>query len=389
MKKLLFIFLSLFLFLFTNSCKKAEVSNTSTCTNASTTSHPKGFELQGFIDSYVKQGIPGISLLVGDSNGVWYGAAGKADLENNITYAPCMVQKLGSITKMMMGVMVMKLVEEGTLHLDDKVSKWLDAKLIKDIVNADQVTLRNCLQHTTGIYDLITNSDFYLAVLHNPNKHWTGEELLPFVRNQTPMFAANTGVKYSNTNFLLLSLCIEKITGKSHSDLLHEKVFTPLKMNDTYYHTHDALPSITAQGYFDLYNKKTLSNVSNVVTGSGNGYTGVYSNVFDLQKFLMGVFINKSVISSASLNEMMQWKKDQGSEHTDFGLGIFRINADQGDALRIGHTGGDLGYASEVYYFPKTNRYYVINVNYGTNGDSFLKPTYLQMVKELADLVRK
>lgn len=381
------ILLTLLIFTIWWSCRKAETSSTTTCTTISTATHVKGQAFQQLIDNATKAGLPGMSLLVADSSGVWWGASGMADIENNIKYEPCHVQKLGSITKMMMGVMVMKLWEEGKVNLDDKVSKWLDAKTIKGIQNADQVTIRNLMQHTTGIFDIIRSSDFYLAVLHNPNKHWTADEMLTYVRNQPAYFTANTEVRYSNTNTLLLSMCIEKITGIPHNELLHQKVIDAIGMGNTYYHTHDALPSITAQGYYDLYNKHTVSNVSNIVTGSGNGFTGVYSNVFDLEKLVKAVFIDKTVLSQNTLDTMMQWK--QNSPDTDFGLGLFRKDTDKGTAYRIGHTGGDLGYACEVYYFPVNGRYFILCVNYGTDSDSYLKATYIQLVKDIVSLVKQ
>ncbi len=382
------LFLSVFTLITWNACRKAETNASTACTVEAPKSHPKSVAFQSLMDEATKAGLPGMSLLIADSNGVWYGASGMADIESNIAYQPCSVQKLGSITKMMMAVMVMKLVEEGKVNIDDKVSKWLDAKTIDGIANADQVTLRNLMQHTTGIYDIIRSSDFYLAVLHNPNKHWTGEELLTYVRGQAAVFTANTEVRYSNTNTLLLSMCIEKITGRPHNELLHEKVIDPIGMTNTYYHTHDALPAITAQGYYDLYNKGTVSNVSNIVTGSGNGFTGVYSNVFDLQKFVKAVFINKTILKQSTLDTMMQWK--QNSPDTDFGLGLFRKSLGTNSTeYRIGHTGGDLGYACEVYYFPHNGRYFILCVNYGTDSDSYLKPVYSQLVKDIVTEMKK
>lgn len=378
--KLILVFVVMFITAWF-SCRKAETLSSDQCSTPTALSHPKAANFQSLMDNATKAGLPGMSLLIADSNGVWWGASGMADIENKIAYAPCHVQKLGSITKMMMGVMVMKLWEEGKVNLDDKVSKWLDAKTIEGIANADQVTLRNLMQHTTGIYDIIRNSDFYLAVLHNPNKHWTANEMLAYVRNQPAYFPANTEVRYSNTNTLLLSMCIEKITGRPHNELLHEKVIDAIGMSNTYYHTHDALPTNTAQGYYDLYNKQSVSNVSNIVTGSGNGFTGVYSNVFDLQKFVKAVFLDKNVLKQSTLDTMMQWK--QNSPNTDFGLGLFKKDTDKGTNYRIGHTGGDLGYACEVYYFPKNGRYFILCVNYGTDSDSYLKPTYIQLVKDI------
>jgi D-alanyl-D-alanine carboxypeptidase len=103
---------------------------------------------------------------------------------------------------------------------------------------------------------------------------------------------------YSNSNTILVTMIMEAATKKKHADLLREKILQPLNLQHTLYQPHDALPNSVAQGYYDLYNNKTMVNVSNLVTGSGNGYGGIYSNLFDLQKFINAVLVNKSFLQT-------------------------------------------------------------------------------------------
>ena len=99
------------------SCRKAQIVQTRSigqdCPWVDTSSrHPKNVALQSLVDKYKRKGLPGISLLVKDNNGTWIGAAGKADIKNNIDFVPGTVSKAASITKLFMGTLVFKLMED-------------------------------------------------------------------------------------------------------------------------------------------------------------------------------------------------------------------------------------------------------------------------------------
>ncbi len=388
MKLKLFLFLGLIFFLI-NSCDKAVKSTKNTCVNVidSSSKHPKHLLFTQLLNKYQKLGLPGISVLIEDEDGVWVGSAGYSDIANSIKFQPCTVSKVASITKMMFATAVMQLREQGLLNLEDKISKWLDKDILKNIENAEQFTIKDLMQHSTGIYDIITDSDFYLSVLNNPNKKWSGEELIKFAYQKTPMFTykpnANKGA-YSNSNTLLLSMCVDKIIGKSHHHAMRELVINKVGMNNTFYHHHEDLPNYTAQGYYDLYNNGTITNVSNLITGSGNGYGGIYSNVFDLHKFIKALFIDKTLVNQASFDMMNTFIEDD--ENGDLGVGILRqAKKNPNGHFKVGHSGRDLGYSGDAHYFPtKNNRILIYLVNYGTNGKTALRDVYYNMRDEFA-----
>lgn len=369
------------------SCQKPMVLHTSTCTGPggdSSSRHPKAANFTEILQRYTKQGLPGISALIADEQGVWTGAAGMADIAGQIPFAPCTVNKLGSITKMMFSAAVFQLAEQGLINLDESINTHLSKDVINKVKNAADVSLRDLLRHNTGIYDVISDAGFYLAVVNQPNKVWTADELIRFVYDKPADFPAHSGVKYSNTNTLLASMVIDAIKpgGKDHAQWMRELVFQKLGMAHTYYHTHDALPRETARGYFDLYQDGTLTDVSNMITGSGHGFTGVYSNVFDLHRFMRALFVDQTLVSKASLQSMQIWS---GPDSTyDIGVGLLREYKTTGYP-GMGHTGGDLGYAAVAHIFPtRNNRMLIYCVNYGTNGDSKLRKVYEAFREELA-----
>ena len=86
----------------------------------SSITHPKGDALQNILDSYIAEGIPGVTLLIADNNGIWTGSAGHADLQNNIKMQPCHILKPGSVTKMIIGNLIWQFQEEGILNIKGK-----------------------------------------------------------------------------------------------------------------------------------------------------------------------------------------------------------------------------------------------------------------------------
>jgi D-alanyl-D-alanine carboxypeptidase len=389
MKKYATALFGLLVLLLPNACQKVEIGHTEACTNIPTgNTHPKAAAYQAVVDKYTANGLPGISILIRDQNGVWTGAAGKADISKNIDMSPCTVSKAASITKTFIAALVLKMVEEGKFGLDDPLTKWLPEKVLDKLKNARGSTVRQLLNHTTGIVDVIEDSGFYLAVLNNPARKWTPEELLEFVYGDDPEFAPGGGVSYSNTNFLLLVMIIEKATGQDHSDLLREKVITPLALSQSYYYWHDELPATVAQGYFDLYNNQTIVNVTNFNTGSGNGYGGLYANVFDLQVFIEALVRDKTLLMPETLDQMLTFGEPEGTTNKRLGLGIFKDFLERApDQFAYGHRGRDLGYTADMFWFPNQDYTLVYLINYGTDAKSELRQQFYDFRKEIVDVL--
>jgi D-alanyl-D-alanine carboxypeptidase len=377
------------------SCRKAQIQPTSsigvTCPwNDSSNHHPKAAAFQALIDKYQRKGLPGISLLVRDHSGTWIGAAGKSDIKMDIDFVPGTVSKVASITKLFMGALVFRLMED-SVHtglnyssLNKPVTNWIPQRITDKLPNGNKVTLGQCMKHETGIPDIIEEDNFYLACLNNPNKRWSAEELLAFIYNKAPLFVPSDTAIYSNTNTVLVTMIIEAATGRKHADLLKEYVLSPLMLSNTYYQPHDELPNSVAQGYFDLYNNNTIVNVSNIVTGSGNGYGGIYSNLFDLYKFLDALLLKQNFLKPSSLSLMETFGKTDGTNQ--YGFGIMRKFINRGINAGYGHSGRDLGYTANAFYFPNKGVTHIFFVNYGTDGTSKLRDVFYEFQDELLDL---
>jgi D-alanyl-D-alanine carboxypeptidase len=389
--KLLYKYFWLLIFPIIMSCNKTEIGHTGECSPISpdtSSIHPKAAAYQSLLNDYVNKGLPGAILLIHDVNGLWMGAAGYSDIDKGIPMSPCVVSKIASVTKMYIGVLFMQLSEQGLIELDAKVSEYLPDDRIKKVRNASESTIRQLLNHTSGIYDIITGSDFYLSVLNDPPHKWEPDDLMEFAKNKDPYFEPGADCHYSNTNFLLLSMILDEITGHPHCDLMRQNIFQPLGLINTYYYWHDPLPAYTAQGYFDLYHNETICNVTNYNTGSGNGYGGIYTNVYEMMTFIEALLVSKTLISQESLDEMLTFDQPLEPETYRYtGLGIYKDFIDRPDSTEFsyGHRGRDLGYSADLDWFPKNGTTMALIVNYGTDGESSLKSVFKELRLKIAD----
>lgn len=355
--------------------------------------NPRSDQYQELIEKYVKMGLPGVILLVKDDDGFYIGSAGMADIKEGIPLQPCHISKICSITKFELGVAIMRLQEKGILSLDDPISKYIEKDILDKISNCDEpLTVRNLMNHTSGIYEVIEDQGFYLQVLNDPGKHWNADDLLKYVYNKEAMFGFDPAdtAGYCNTNYILLSMIVEAATGKPHSQVLHEEVIDLLGLHDTYYFWHDPLPdSMIAQGYYDLYNNGSLMNLTNWNTGSGNGYGGVYSTVWDMYVFIDALFVKKTLLTQESLDQMLVFSPVIESRKL-LGVSCFKDFIDIGDPEKDyawGHRGRDLSYSADLDYFPGHHAIMSMIVNYGTDGDSPLRPVFKEMRDEVAEII--
>jgi len=373
------------------SCSKVEIGPSDNCspiTPDSSASHPKASVYQSLLDDYVDQGLPGAILLIHDSSGLWMGAAGSADLKEGIPMSPCIISKIASVTKIYTGVLVLQLVDQGLINLDAPVGEYLPDDRIKKVENASESTIRQLMNHTSGIYDFISDQEFYLAVLNDPAHNWEPDDLLKFTFHKDPYFAPGADCYYSNTNFLLLSMILDEVTGRPHCDMMRSNIFMPLGLTHSFYYWHDPIPDYIAQGYFDLYNNGSICNVTNYNTGSGNGSGGIYADVYDMMVFIEALLVNKTLISQESLDQMLTFDQPLEPETYRYtGLAIYKdfITREDTTEYSYGHRGRDLGYSADLDWFPKNNTTMALIVNYGTDGESPLKPVFKELRNAIVD----
>ena len=116
---------------------------------------------QGLLDEMTSSGVPGIMMSVNNpKKGIWLGSSGIADLTAGVPIIPCNITRMGSTVKTFTAAAILKLQEEGKLNLSDKLTDYLNEDVLKDISNANLVTIHQLLNHSTGIYNYIQNLHF-------------------------------------------------------------------------------------------------------------------------------------------------------------------------------------------------------------------------------------
>jgi D-alanyl-D-alanine carboxypeptidase len=332
--------------------------------------NPNNNKYQSLINDMTSSGVVGVTMSVYHTQiGIWIGASGNADLHNNMDMQPCNISRVGSTVKMFTATTVLKLAEEGKLNLDDKISSYLKGDVIDKIENADKATIRQLLQHSSGIYNYIQNLKFQTASLNDFIKEWKPNDLLKYAYNQTAYFQPGEDVQYSNTGYIMLGMLIEKIEGKPFYKVFEEKIFNPLGLTMTKFAAEDPIPSGIVRGYIDMYSN--LQVVESTYFSGWDYYTadgGLISNPYDMNVFFRAL-MSGQIINSNSLNQMLSWKTPKEPDPDFFpisyGLGIFKIETDKGIAYM--HSGDAVGYYANMLYFPDDNTtiVYAVNSNYG------------------------
>lgn len=366
--------LSFFILVF-NSCEKSdsiEPQNYSCNFDFTDTSptNPKASQYQNLLNEIVQKRTVGIMMSVYHSNsGTWLGAAGKADIANNVAMQPCMISRMGSTVKMFTATIAMILYDEDKISLDEKISHYLKGSYMNKIRNADKATIRQLLQHSSGIVNYIQNPKFQTASMNDLKKEWRAEDLLPYAYDLDAYFAPGTDVRYSNTNYILLGLLIEQIEKKPLHEVFDQRIFSPLGMTKSLFASKNPVPQNIVRGYIDLYSNYKITE-STYYSG-WDYYTadgGLISNPYDMSIFFQKL-MNGEVIRTELLNEILAWKtpneQDADFFPIQYGLGIFKMTTPKGDVYY--HSGDAIGYYANMMYIPSTKSVviYAVNSNYG------------------------
>jgi D-alanyl-D-alanine carboxypeptidase len=309
---------------------------------------PPAGGLQGLADSLAHAfNLPGLVVGVrraGEEPDIV--ASGRADLGSGRRMTPQDRFRVGSLTKPMVATVILQLADEGWLSLDDSLARFLPGVL----PDADRITLRQLLNHTSGLGNYTDDQGFLATAFADPARVWTPSQLIAIAAAMPRNFAPGAADRwdYSNTNYILLGRVAEVASGEPIISLLGERVFEPLGLTSTYFSEETSLRVPFAQGYVDLNGINNLA-VGTLVSPTAAGAAGaVVSTAGDLLRFVEALAAGDRVSPAshaARLTTVPASRVRLPGESFDiaYGLGVIVSNG------WVGHDGAIPGYETEAY----------------------------------------
>jgi D-alanyl-D-alanine carboxypeptidase len=302
-------------------------------------------ELRGKIDKLAadvlaRSGVPSASIaVVKDGKIVYLNAYGSARLEPKTPATPAMRYSIGSISKQFTAAAMLLLQEQGKLSLDDKVGKY-----IPDLTRANEVTIRQLLSHTSGYQDYWPQ-DYVMPMMLQPV---TAAKILDLWARKPLDFEPGTKWQYSNTNYVIAGVIIEKVSGKPLLQFLKEKVFSPLGMASVANIDEKKLGDTDPTGYM-----RYALGPLRLAPKEGPGWLFAAGELAmtaeDLAKWNISI-MDQKLLRPASYRELEREAQLNNGMGTRYGLGVSL--ATEAGHRAVSHGGEVSGFVSQSIVFP-------------------------------------
>ncbi|MCU7549466.1 beta-lactamase family protein [Chitinophagaceae bacterium LB-8] len=331
--------------------------------------HPMKDSLQAIISRYIARGLPGVQVAVKNGNGWYLTSGGYARTESKDTMQPCRVSWIFSITKTYTASLVMKLKEKGKINLDASIKTYLPEAISSDITGSDKITVRNLLNHASGLVDFAELPEFLTWQFSDPLNQPTMQQIIAMLKGKELLSEPGVDYKYSNTNYLLLTLILQQVSGNSYEQLLKTEITQPLRLQQTFFHLSEKQINNLdfPDYYFDRDASEQLENITpwnNALGNACEGWGGIAAAPSDVITFYEAL-MNGKVVNNASLQEMKTWFRGRSSEGPEYGFGLEYYQYADGGLPQMGHEGDGIGNSTIALYVPGNNTYVYINVTAG------------------------
>ncbi len=315
-------------------------------------------------------------------------ATGYADLENEVPMTPQSVMPAGSIGKSFVAAVALSLVNEGTLGLDDTIERWFESDAwFPRLPNGKELTLRMLLNHSSGLEDFLDSENMAMALFQTISDSidfpYSHEEKVQAVLDVRPRFPAGQGYYYTDTNYILAGLIIERATGESYYDVVRKRFIDPLELTAVTPSNRRDIPHLAA-GYMPEDNRfrlpRKVTEDGALIYDPSVEWTagGLAATATDLVRWAK-VLYGGTAMTSDYLDEMVKSangnREEQGFE---YGLGIQLMEMSPGKVY--GHGGWIFGYVSGTYYFPEHDVAVAIQINTPDRN-------YTQYAEALAEVI--
>jgi len=315
--------------------------------------------LQEALDlAVVRHSLPGLQASVRTAGGeTWSGASGTADLKRKLPVRTDHLMRIGSATKMFTAAVILRLQEEGRLSLEDPLSVWFP-----DFPHSQEVTVRQLLNHSSGIAEFREDFPALLKTALIPTLNWGPDAIVALAARRGSYFAPGSAFQYSNTNYLLLGLIAERVTGRPLAELVRQTALAPAGLRNTFFLPQERVPDRILPGYdrdlmpFDSEHAPDNTAWASLQFASGN----MVATADDLALFLEALFGGR-ILALETVREMTNFldiRNERYPEWTGYGLGIERLEI--GGQECWGHMGLNIGFESIPLHCPERGHTIVV-----------------------------
>ncbi|MGH0949950.1 serine hydrolase domain-containing protein [Bacillus mycoides] len=273
----------------------------------------------------------------------WSYATGTASYEIPRPVEPNFSFRIGSITKAFTASVVLQLAEEKQLNLDDSVEKWLLGVVQGNGYDGNKITIRQLLNHTSGIATNIDKDMRDFTLPQNPFRYYSTDELISLALAKPPVFAPGEGWDYSNTNTVIAGKIIQKVTGDTYAKQIRKRFIEPLGLKETFVmEASSHIPGEHANGY-NMDRSGRLYDLTEINQSWANAAGDMVSTVKDLTTFFSALLGGK-LLNQELMDQMF---KTVDSPIGKVGLGIYEEKTPDGQSY-WGHAGGTYGFETRV-----------------------------------------
>jgi len=314
--------------------------------------------------SFKESDAPGVVAAVQTPRYTWVGALGVADRASGESMTPEMHHRIGSVTKTFTATLLLQAAEEGLLSLDDTIDQY-----VKGVPNGDKITLRQMADMTSGIASYTADEQWANELLSDPHRVWKPEELAQIGIKDSPLFDPGTEWFYSNTNYTLLGLVLEKVTDKPIGDLYREQIIEPLDLKNTSFPdpSDSSIPEPHAQGYTLQGQSSGGKPIDSTDWSPSEAWTAgqMISTVDDLLVYGRALGTGKGLLSPEQQSERLgsfvsdvpPLNKPPLKGDLAYGIGLGK------DHGWVGHNGEIPGFNTYLFYHPKLDAVVAVEVN--------------------------
>lgn len=336
---------------------------------------PVAIALQDIIaDGIANTTSLGITIEIVTPQWRWSSGAGSAALDPEEAAAADMYTRIASVSKTFTATAIMKLVQDGTIALDDLLATHLPARYADRLVNADVITVRQTLQHTAGIpnyeeFELITQQ------MADPDTPVPTDVAVYQGLDAGSLFEPGTSWEYSNVGYLLLASVIDTVSGQLYESMMRSLVIDPLGLSRTIMPTDppvSEMPDPYMHCLDDSYGKGFYTDFSTMYIEWDRGAGDIISSMDDLNDFHSALREGR-IVDATQFEAMRQFRPLEVSylpgATTGYGFAYVRIQSDSLGITIEGHDGGYPGSVTWMVYWVEGDTYIALNLN-GSGADS-------------------